>query len=114
MHLDTVFTLLDCDKATAYPKVVGNIRESLRPGKSDGDFHVTVESDFGTVANALGIKKLEVVETGGDSTSKNGNSGTTVTTSSPQPVSSLHTNGTRTIAKCAPRATWSRSRFRAG
>ena len=33
MHLDTVFTLLDRDKATAYPKVVGNIRAiSLRPG----------------------------------------------------------------------------------
>jgi arginine deiminase len=39
----------------------------LRPGKSDGDFHVTVEDDFvGTVANALGVKKLQVVETGGD------------------------------------------------
>jgi arginine deiminase len=68
MHLDTVFTLLDRDKATAYPKVVGNIRAiSLRPGKSEGDFHVTVESDFvGTVADALGIEKLHVVETGGD------------------------------------------------
>ena len=52
MHLDTVFTLLDRDKATAYPKVVGNIRAiSLRPGTSEGDFHVTVEDDFiGTVA----------------------------------------------------------------
>ena len=35
MHLDTVFTLLDRDKATAYPKVVANIRAvSLRPGKT--------------------------------------------------------------------------------
>ena len=34
MHLDTVFTLLDRDKATAYPKVVGDIRAiSLRPGQ---------------------------------------------------------------------------------
>ena len=68
MHLDTVFTLLDRDKATAYPKVVGNIRAiSLRPGTSEGDFHVTVEDDFiGTVADALGVKKLHVVETGGD------------------------------------------------
>src|SRR5215207_6782447 len=33
MHLDTVFTLLDRDKATAYPKVVPEIRAiSLRPG----------------------------------------------------------------------------------
>ncbi len=68
MHLDTVFTLLDRDKATAYPKVVGNIRAiSLRPGKGAGDFHVTVEDDFvGTVADALGVSKLHVVETGGD------------------------------------------------
>jgi arginine deiminase len=37
MHLDTVFTLLDRDKATAFPKVVNNIRAiSLRPGKEDG------------------------------------------------------------------------------
>ena len=67
MHLDTVFTLLDRDKATAFPKVVGNIRAiSLRPGDGDG-FHVTVEDDFiGAVANALGVPKLHVVETGGD------------------------------------------------
>ena len=68
MHLDTVFTLLDRDKATAYPKVVPNIRAiSLRPGAREGDFHVTVEPDFiGAVAGALGVKKLHVVETGGD------------------------------------------------
>jgi arginine deiminase len=68
MHLDTVFTLLDRDKATAYPKVVANIRAvSLRPGTSAGDFHVTVEDDFiGAVADALGVDKLHVVETGGD------------------------------------------------
>jgi arginine deiminase len=69
MHLDTVFTLLDRDKATAYPRVVENIRAiSLRPGTSPGDFHVTVEDDFlATVADALGVDKLHVVETGGDS-----------------------------------------------
>jgi arginine deiminase len=68
MHLDTVFTLLDRDKATAYPKVVRDIRAiSLRPGSKDGDFHVTVENDFvETVADALGVDKLHVVETGGD------------------------------------------------
>ena len=68
MHLDTVFTLLDRDKATAYPKVVGGIRAiSLRPGAQDGDFHVTEEPDFiGAVADALGVPKLHVVETGGD------------------------------------------------
>ncbi len=68
MHLDTVFTLLDRDKATAYPKVVKNIRAiSLRPGDSEGRFHVTEEPDFLTaVADALDVPKLHVVETGGD------------------------------------------------
>jgi len=68
MHLDTVFTLLDRDKATAFPKVVNNIRAiSLRPGKKTGDFHVTEEKSFlGAVADALKVKKLAVVETGGD------------------------------------------------
>ena len=68
MHLDTVFTLLDRDKATAYPQVVDNIRAiSLRPGATAGDFHVTVEDDFrAAVADALGVDKLTIVETGGD------------------------------------------------
>ena len=68
MHLDTVFTLLDRDKATAYPKVVGNIRAiTLRPGAKEGTLHVSEDGDFlATVADALGIKSLHVVETGGD------------------------------------------------
>ncbi len=68
MHLDTVFTLLDRDKATAFPKVVNNIRAfSLRPGKKEGDFHVTSEKSFlAAVADALRVRELTVVETGGD------------------------------------------------
>lgn len=68
MHLDTVFTLLDRDKATAFPKVVNNIRAiSLRPGNKEGDFHVTVEKSFlAAVADALKVKELTIVETGGD------------------------------------------------
>lgn len=68
MHLDTVFTLLDRDKATAFPKVVNNIRAvSLRPGKKEGDFHVTQEKSFvAAVADALKVKELTIVETGGD------------------------------------------------
>ena len=47
MHLDTVFTMLDRDVVTAYPKVVDQIRAiSLRPGRKAGDFHVTEEKDF--------------------------------------------------------------------
>jgi arginine deiminase len=68
MHLDTVFTMLDRDKVTAYPKVIGEIRAfSLRPGRARGDFHVTAERDLlSAVADALGVPKLTVVETGGD------------------------------------------------
>jgi arginine deiminase len=68
MHLDTVFTFLDRDKVTAFPNVVGKIGAiSLRPGKKEGDFHVTVEKDFlSAVADAMKVKKLTVVETGGD------------------------------------------------
>jgi arginine deiminase len=69
MHLDTVFTFLNRDVVTAFPKVVNQIRAiSLRPGKYEGDFHVTIEPDFlSAVADALKVKKLTVVETGGDS-----------------------------------------------
>ena len=68
MHLDMVFTFLDRDTVTVYPKVIGNIKAfSLRPGKKPGEFDVTEEKDFiGAVADALGIHKLHVVETGGD------------------------------------------------
>ena len=68
MHLDTVFTLLDRDKVTLFPKVIDQIRAiSLRPGKKAGDFSVTREKDFlSAVADALKVKKLNVVETGGD------------------------------------------------
>jgi len=68
MHLDTVFTLLDHDKVTVFPQVVDHIQAfSLRPGRKAGDFHVTVEKNMlAAVADALGLKKLTVVETGGD------------------------------------------------
>jgi arginine deiminase len=68
MHLDTVFTLLDRDKVTLFPKVVSQIKAiSLRPGKKPGDFQVTRERDFlSAVADALKVRKLYVVETGGD------------------------------------------------
>ncbi|MFL5726122.1 MAG: arginine deiminase [Chloroflexota bacterium] len=68
MHLDTVFTLLDRDKATAYPKVVDGIRAvSLRPGSKPGTLDVREDKDLlSAVADALGVPKLHVVATGGD------------------------------------------------
>lgn len=68
MHLDTVFTMLDRDVVTAYPSVVGKIRAiSVRPGQHAGRFHITEEQDFlDAVRDALDMKRLHVVETGGD------------------------------------------------
>jgi arginine deiminase len=68
MHLDTVFTMLDRDTVTVYPKVMNQVRAiSLRPGASEGKFHVTEEEGFlPAVADAMGVPKLRVVETGGD------------------------------------------------
>jgi arginine deiminase len=68
MHLDTVMTLLDRDAVTVYPKVIDEVRAiSLRPGSAPGRFHVTQEEGLlPAVADALGVPKLRVVETGGD------------------------------------------------
>jgi arginine deiminase len=68
MHLDTVFTMLDRDKATAYPKVVEGIRAiSLRPGSKPGTVDVREDKNLiSAIEDALGIPKLHVVETGGD------------------------------------------------
>jgi len=68
MHLDTVFTMLDRDKVTAYPRVTEGIRAiSIRPGDRPGTLDVRPERDLlSAVADALGIRSVEVVETGGD------------------------------------------------
>jgi arginine deiminase len=69
MHLDTVFTLLDRDAVTVYPRVMDQVRAiSLRPGSNGAPFHITEEKGFlPTVADALGVPDLRVIETGGDS-----------------------------------------------
>ncbi len=69
MHLDTVFTFCDRDLVNMFPDVVNTIRPfSLRPGEKEGELSVFEEQkDFPTVvADALGIKKLRSVHTGGD------------------------------------------------
>jgi arginine deiminase len=68
MHLDTVFTMLDRDKVTAYPRVTQGIRAiSIRPGDRAGTLDVRPERDLlSAVADALGTPRLEVVETGGN------------------------------------------------
>lgn len=68
MHLDTVFTMLDRDAVTIFPSVVHSITAySIRPGDREDKFDVTVEKDFlSAVTDALGVKKLRVIPTGGD------------------------------------------------
>jgi arginine deiminase len=69
MHLDTVFTFCDRDLCTSYREVADQIRcFSARP---DGDGRVDVRPDsaslFDVVKQALGLKELRIVETGGNS-----------------------------------------------
>jgi len=70
MHLDTIFTLCAPDLATLYPQVVDRIRSfSLRPGKTAADLTIIEEKQPFTevVREALGLKRLRLVPTGGDS-----------------------------------------------
>lgn len=68
MHLDTVFTFLDRDAVTVYPQVVDQIVAfSLRPGDREGTVSVTRERSLvDAVADALELRELRVVTTGGD------------------------------------------------
>jgi arginine deiminase len=68
MHLDTVFTFLDRDAVTMFPKVVNSITAySVRPAAKEGEIEVTKESSFlDAIKDALHIKNLRVIGTGGD------------------------------------------------
>jgi arginine deiminase len=70
MHLDTVITMCDRDLVTLFPSVVGGARVwAIRPGESADD--PVVEEQEGALpeimARALGVGKMRVIETGGDS-----------------------------------------------
>ncbi|SDS29197.1 arginine deiminase [Pseudomonas oryzae] len=70
MHLDTVFTFCDRDLVTVFPEVVNQIVPfSIRPDeRKPGGLDVRREDRhfIPVVAEALGLKQLRVVETGGD------------------------------------------------
>jgi arginine deiminase len=69
MHLDTVFTFCDRDLVTVFADVTNAIEAySLRPGEKPWTVDVRAEERPLTqvVAEALGLKELRVVETGGD------------------------------------------------
>jgi arginine deiminase len=69
MHLDTVFSFLDRDAVTVFREVVDQIRcYSIHRGDQDGAYAVRPEegSIFDVVKEALGLKDLRIVETGGN------------------------------------------------
>ncbi|MFQ5718353.1 MAG: arginine deiminase [Acidobacteriota bacterium] len=68
MHLDTVFTMLDRDAVTVYPKVVDSAPAySLRPADGNHKLEITREKSFlAAVQDALGVAALRVISTGGD------------------------------------------------
>jgi arginine deiminase len=70
MHLDVVFTFMDRDVVSVYPKVIESTKAfTLRPGKGKHLLDVRPEKTFiGAVAEAIGVKEkdLRVVTTGGD------------------------------------------------
>jgi arginine deiminase len=70
MHLDTVITMCDRDLVTLFPQVVYGARTwAIRPGDSPED--LVTEEQQGTLpelmGKALGVPKMRVIETGGDS-----------------------------------------------
>lgn len=69
MHLDTVFTFADRDCVLIYPDIVNEIEAfSYRPGEKPGslELHRDRGSIVETVRDALGVKEMRVVETGGN------------------------------------------------
>jgi arginine deiminase len=68
MHLDTVFTFLDADKASAYPPFLESATAySLRPGDKSGTLSVHRDANLLTaLQDALRISRLDIVPTGGD------------------------------------------------
>ncbi len=69
MHLDTIFTFCDRDLVTIYEPAVNNIQPiSYYPGDKAGELEVKVEDKgwIDVVQEALGLKELRVIPTGGD------------------------------------------------
>jgi arginine deiminase len=68
MHLDTIFTFADRDCVLLYPDIVYNIHAySYRPANNPSGVELRKDEKpfVETVADALGVKKMRVVETGG-------------------------------------------------
>jgi arginine deiminase len=70
MHLDTVITMCDRDLVTLFPQVVYGARTwAIRPGNTPDE--LVTDEQKGTLpelmGKALGVSKMRVIETGGDS-----------------------------------------------
>jgi arginine deiminase len=68
MHIDTVFTFADRDCVLIYPDIVDKIEcFSYRPGARKGELELRKDKGglVETIRDALGLKKMRVVETGG-------------------------------------------------
>jgi len=68
MHLDTIFSFCDRDVVTAFREVADQVRcYSIRPTDDGGvEIHADKGHLFDVVKDALGIKELRVVDTGGN------------------------------------------------
>ena len=69
MHLDTVFTFADRDLVTLYRPIMDQVHAvTLRPSTNASGIEATIEKRpfVDVVAEALNLKKLRVIETGGD------------------------------------------------
>ncbi|WEX94039.1 arginine deiminase [Achromobacter spanius] len=69
MHLDTVLTFADRDCLLMYPDIVDKIQAfSYRPGGKPGtlELHKDKGSLVEVIGEALGVKKMRVVQTGGN------------------------------------------------
>jgi arginine deiminase len=69
MHLDTVITMCDRDLVTLFPQVVNGARTwAIRPGESAEDMIIEEQQGWlpEIMAKALGIERMRVIETGGD------------------------------------------------
>ncbi|BAU63359.1 Arginine deiminase [Stanieria sp. NIES-3757] len=69
MHLDTVFTFCDRDVVTLFPEIMDGVATfSLWPSDKPPGYELTKESKpfVNVVASSLALKKLRVVETGGN------------------------------------------------
>jgi arginine deiminase len=70
MHLDTVITMCDRDVVTLFPQVVYGARTwAIRAGESADDLVIEEQPRMlpEIMAQALGVPKMRIIETGGDS-----------------------------------------------